>query len=297
LRATYDAELVSAASLVNTAKPTLSTARLDKDSSLFSQFLYQYVILSKGDQSPSNPSLPEFSMANLEFVDQHNMVACLAKTEGNSNFHKIVDFLASSSIHHALTACPNANEAYLLQNLALIGGEAEGKGLEEPTEPQPTPSPTQPKVPVPSDRAEGALNLQELSVLCTNLSNKVLALESIKDAQAVEISALKIRIKRLEKKCKPSIFHHRAWLKSVQRLSMKKRFRKKESVSKQGRKKSKPESTLDEQVTSKEVLRDSDLDAAQIAKDAEIVRLVHENELAEMEREREERYRDRIKHL
>ncbi|GKC28011.1 hypothetical protein Tco_1035305, partial [Tanacetum coccineum] len=74
----------------------------------------------------------------------------------------------------------------------------------------------------------------------------VLALESIKDAQAAEISALKIRIKRLEKKCKPSISHHRAWLKSVQRLSMKKRFRKKESVSKQGRKKSKPESTLDD---------------------------------------------------
>ncbi|GJS53005.1 hypothetical protein Tco_0626367 [Tanacetum coccineum] len=97
-----------------------------------------------------------------------------------------------------------------------------------------------------SDRAEGALNLQELSVLCTNLSNRVLALESIKDAQAAEISALKSRIKKLEKKCKPSISHHRAWLKSVKRLSMKKRFGKQESVSKQGRKKSKPESTLDD---------------------------------------------------
>ncbi|GKF35104.1 hypothetical protein Tco_0108304 [Tanacetum coccineum] len=92
-----------------------------------------------------------------------------------------------------------------------------------------------------SDRAEGALNLQELSILCTNLSNRVLALESIKDAQAAEISALKSRIKKLEKKCK----HHRAWLKSVHKLSMKKGFGKKESVSKQGRKKSKPESTLD----------------------------------------------------
>ncbi|GJT02728.1 hypothetical protein Tco_0823897 [Tanacetum coccineum] len=67
---------------------------------------------------------------------------------------------------------------------------------------------------------------QELSVLCTNLSNKVLALESIKDAQAAEISALKSRIKKLEKKCKPSISHHRAWLKSMNRLSVKKRFRK-----------------------------------------------------------------------
>ncbi|GJY43827.1 retrovirus-related pol polyprotein from transposon TNT 1-94 [Tanacetum coccineum] len=97
-----------------------------------------------------------------------------------------------------------------------------------------------------SNRAEGALNLQELSVLCTNLSNRVLALESIKDAQTAEISALNSRIKKLEKKCKPSISHHRAWLTSVKRLSMKKRFGKKESVSKQGRKTSKPESTLDD---------------------------------------------------
>ncbi|GKG14313.1 hypothetical protein Tco_0353913, partial [Tanacetum coccineum] len=59
------------------------------------------------------------------------------------------------------------------------------------------------------DRAEGSLTLQELSVLCTNLSNRVLAMESIKDAQATKISALKSRIKKLEKKCKPSISHHR----------------------------------------------------------------------------------------
>ncbi|GJS46723.1 hypothetical protein Tco_0596844 [Tanacetum coccineum] len=53
------------------------------------------------------------------------------------------------------------------------------------------------------------------------------------------------RIKKLEKKCKPSISHHRAWLKSVQRLSMKKRLGKKESVSKQGRKNAKSKPTLD----------------------------------------------------
>ncbi|GJV78201.1 hypothetical protein Tco_1509785 [Tanacetum coccineum] len=170
----------------------------------------------------------------------------------------------------------------------MLTHAAEGEGSGEPTEPQPTPSPTQPstgdqppetssshattqdsrdslegtngnegdQVQTPhdsplsgghtSDRAEGALNLQELSVLCTNLSNRVLALESIKDAQAAKISALKSRIKKLEKKCKPSISHHKAWLKSVNILSTQKRFEKKESVSKQGRKKSKPESTLDD---------------------------------------------------
>nr|GEU88419.1 copia protein [Tanacetum cinerariifolium] len=75
-----------------------------------------------------------------------------------------------------------------------------------------------------SDRAEGSLNLEELSTLCTNLSNKVLALETVKDAQAKEILTLKARIKKLEKRCKPSISHHRAWLKSVAKLSKMKKL-------------------------------------------------------------------------
>ncbi|GJU86464.1 hypothetical protein Tco_1294010 [Tanacetum coccineum] len=77
----------------------------------------------------------------------------------------------------------------------------EGEGLGQPTEPQPSPSPTQPKgtnvsqrdhVQIPhdsplsgghtSDRAKGSLNLDELLILCTNLSNRVLALETSKDA-------------------------------------------------------------------------------------------------------------------
>ncbi|GJT13691.1 hypothetical protein Tco_0860733 [Tanacetum coccineum] len=268
------------------------------------------------------------SMANLEFVDQHNMVACLEKTEGNSDFHEIVDFLASSLIHHALTINATIDSKAVVVTKAsirssLVFNDADGGHK--------------------YDRAESALNLQALSVLCTNLSNRVLALESIKDAQAAEISALKSRINK---------------------------FRKKEYVSKQGRKKSKPESTLgdstvfDDQDANHEVVKEkssgdkggndeelvrtarpeeekakekgvsikdvddssrparsiltlkplpiidpkdkgkgvlkespvkkvkrSDLDAAQIAKDAEIARLVHEKELAEMEREREERLR------
>ncbi|GJT00388.1 hypothetical protein Tco_0821557 [Tanacetum coccineum] len=97
-----------------------------------------------------------------------------------------------------------------------------------------------------SDRAEGGLNLEELFVLCTNLSNRVLILETYKDAQAVEILKLKTRIKKLKKKCKPIISHHRAWLRSVSILSMNKKLGKKESVSKQGRKKAKPGPTLDD---------------------------------------------------
>nr|GEY38699.1 hypothetical protein [Tanacetum cinerariifolium] len=271
------------------------------------------------------------------------MVACLEKTEGNSEFHEIVDFLTFSTIHYALTVSPTIYTSYIEQfwdtatsqtlndekqihatvdskvvvvteasirssllfndvdGTACLTNEAifhnitliEGEGSGAPTEPQPTPSPTHPSTgdqpPVTesssshdttqdsmdslegnnrskedqvqsphdspllgdhtSDRAEGALNLEELFCICTNLSNRVLALESVKDAQATEIFALRVRIKKLEKKCKPSISHHRAWLKSVQRLSMKKKFGKKESVSKQERKKDKPtldDSTLDD---------------------------------------------------
>ncbi|GJY27520.1 hypothetical protein Tco_0403287 [Tanacetum coccineum] len=100
-----------------------------------------------------------------------------------------------------------------------------------------------------SDRAEGALNLPELFELCTNLSNRVLILETAKEAQAAEILKLKKRIKKSKQKSKPVISHNKTWLRSVQRLSMKKRFGKKESVSKQGRKKAKPKSTLDDSTT------------------------------------------------
>ncbi|GJY32627.1 hypothetical protein Tco_0417096 [Tanacetum coccineum] len=87
-----------------------------------------------------------------------------------------------------------------------------------------------------SERAEGGLNLQVLYNTCTFLSQQVLGLQTAKDAQAATIIQLKKRLKKLEKRCKPSLSHHKAWLKSEQRLSIKKRLGKKESVSKHGRK-------------------------------------------------------------
>nr|GEV47754.1 hypothetical protein [Tanacetum cinerariifolium] len=42
-------------------------------------------------------------MAGLTFAPQHNMITYLEKTESNVEFHQIVDFLTSSSIHHSLT--------------------------------------------------------------------------------------------------------------------------------------------------------------------------------------------------
>ncbi|GJZ52745.1 putative ribonuclease H-like domain-containing protein [Tanacetum coccineum] len=302
----------------------------------------------------ANLVLPgKISMANLEFVDQHNIVACIEKTEGNSDFHEIVEFLASSSIHHALTVSPPIYTSYIeqfwntassqtvndvkqinatvdskavvvteasirssllfndadgtacltneaiFQNLALMGYEGdfnkltfqkalfspqwkflihtilhclsskstswnefstniasaviclatnqkfnfsklifdgmlrnldntkkkflmylshattqdsrdsleETNGNEEDQVQTPRDSPLLGGH--TSDKAEDALNLQALSVLCTNLSNKVLALESIKDAQAVKISALKSIIKKLEKSASQA--SHTTW--------------------------------------------------------------------------------------
>nr|GEY54605.1 hypothetical protein [Tanacetum cinerariifolium] len=134
---------------------------------------------------------------------------------------------------------------HLFPSMLTQAAVEEGEDSGTPTESQPTPSPTQPSGHT-SDRAEGSLNLKELSALCTNLSNRVFALGTVKDAQAKEILTLKARIKKLEKRCKPSISHHRAWLRSVSLLSKKKKLSKRESVSKQGRKNAESGPTKDD---------------------------------------------------
>nr|GEV52316.1 retrovirus-related Pol polyprotein from transposon TNT 1-94 [Tanacetum cinerariifolium] len=63
---------------------------------------------------------------------------------------------------------------------------------------------------------EDRLKLQELMKLCTKLSERVLDLETTKTAQAKEISSLKRRVKRLEKK-KMSRTH---WLKRLYKIGL-----------------------------------------------------------------------------
>ncbi|GJV63162.1 hypothetical protein Tco_1473990 [Tanacetum coccineum] len=195
------------------------------------------LIFSKSTISHTLFILFNASMDNLDFVEQHNMVAYLEKTEGNKDFHEIVDFLSFSTIHHALTTVNNEKQIATVDSKAVVVTEASIRSslLFNDADDDHT-----------SSRAEGSMNLDELIVLCTNLLNRVLALESIKDAQAVAILQLKSKIKKLEKKYKPIISHHRAWLKSVHKLSLKKRLGKKEFVSKQGRKTTKPGPTLDD---------------------------------------------------
>nr|GEZ43999.1 hypothetical protein [Tanacetum cinerariifolium] len=54
-------------------------------------------------------------MADLTFVDQHNMVSCLERTYRNVGFHQIVDFLTNSLIHYALSVSPTIYAPYIEQ--------------------------------------------------------------------------------------------------------------------------------------------------------------------------------------
>ncbi|GKC01831.1 hypothetical protein Tco_0993441 [Tanacetum coccineum] len=54
-------------------------------------------------------------MAVLDSCPKHNMVAYLKKSEGNAEFHKIIDFLTRSSVHHALTVSPVVSTTFVEQ--------------------------------------------------------------------------------------------------------------------------------------------------------------------------------------
>ncbi|GJU82768.1 hypothetical protein Tco_1285133 [Tanacetum coccineum] len=54
-------------------------------------------------------------MAILESCPKHNMVAYLEKTDGNAEFHEIIDFIARSSIHNALTVSPVVSTTFVEQ--------------------------------------------------------------------------------------------------------------------------------------------------------------------------------------
>ncbi|GJS79125.1 hypothetical protein Tco_0729006 [Tanacetum coccineum] len=55
------------------------------------------------------------TMAVLDSCPKHNMVAYLEKSEGNEEFHDIIDFLKRSSIHFALTVSPTVSTTFVEQ--------------------------------------------------------------------------------------------------------------------------------------------------------------------------------------
>ncbi|GJS89950.1 hypothetical protein Tco_0772586 [Tanacetum coccineum] len=161
---------------------------------------------------------------NLEFCDTHNMVAYLLKPEGSEDFQQIVDFLNTSHIKFALTKNPTIYTSLIQQfwqtasTSTLEDGELEDAdgisslpnseifeqlalmGVPTPPHDSPLPGGHTPG----SD--EGSMTLNELTVLCTQLSTKVASLEQdLKQTKKVYSNAytkLIMRVKKLEHKVK-----------------------------------------------------------------------------------------------
>ncbi|GKE90197.1 hypothetical protein Tco_1567672 [Tanacetum coccineum] len=158
-------------------------------------------------------------MVVLELCPKHNMVTYLEKTEGNAEFHEVIDFLTRSFIHHALTSVSISDVSIRSD---LIFDDVDGIDS------------------LPNQAIFDAIQLMgyegDLTVLTFN--------------KALFSPQWRLQIK-LKKQAKPVITHHRAWMKSVslkQRLagnkSLKSNWMQKESVSKQGRKSAKVEPSV-----------------------------------------------------
>ncbi|GKC24633.1 hypothetical protein Tco_1026783, partial [Tanacetum coccineum] len=186
----------------------------------------------------------------------------------NALTSKVFSFMVKKGKHFSGKVTP------LFASMLVQSTKDEGATSERPSDPQPTPSPPHPSEatiepqsdpsprPSPSthipdsipessggnhggqsssDKSlsgnEGDMTLQSVYDLCISLCTQV-------TDQAKEIKHLKAQIKKLKKKAKPVITHHRAWMKSVslkQRLAGKKTLK---SVSKQGRKFAKAEPSV-----------------------------------------------------
>ncbi|GJS30625.1 retrovirus-related pol polyprotein from transposon TNT 1-94 [Tanacetum coccineum] len=179
-------------------------------------------------------------MAALTFADSYNMVAYLEKLEANADFAEIVNFLNAIPISYALivvyeekgdsvekaatTAASldaeqdsgyiNRTQSTTISNVPFpqeigSGGsprcqEAMGYTIVQTrSERVSTPSYDSPLLGFnTSGSDEERIKLKELIDMCTKLSDRVLDLENVKDAQALEIKKFKKRVTKLERKNK-----------------------------------------------------------------------------------------------
>ncbi|GJS81588.1 hypothetical protein Tco_0748129 [Tanacetum coccineum] len=120
------------------------------------------------------------TMAVLDSCPKHNMVAYLEKSEGNAEFHEIIDFLKRSSIHHALTVMSPCL-LYVDKTTEDAGVISESEvPIEQQNDSSPRPSPS---TIIPDSISEASSG---------NIGD-----------QAKEIQHLKAQIKKLKKQAKP----------------------------------------------------------------------------------------------
>ncbi|GJX74317.1 hypothetical protein Tco_0312912 [Tanacetum coccineum] len=227
------------------------------------------------DSLPNQAIFDVIQLMGYEGINLMNVLVPLDHFPVNTLTSKVFSFMVKKGKHFSGKVTP------LFSNMLVQPTEDKGEQTERPSEPHLTPShphPSEVHVEPQSDPSsrpsptthildsipensggnhggqsssiksllgnEGDMTLQSVYDLCISLCTQV-------TDQAKEIKHLKAQIKKLKKKAKPVITHHRAWMKSVslkQRLagkkSLKKKWMQKESVSKQGRKSAKDEPSV-----------------------------------------------------
>ncbi|GJW51837.1 retrovirus-related pol polyprotein from transposon TNT 1-94 [Tanacetum coccineum] len=156
-------------------------------------------------------------MAALKFASSHNMVAFFDKPTKSDGFEQIVDFLNAHLIKYALTVNPTIYTSCIEQFWTIAKGK-DFSGRDTPLFPaiivqaqeqvgeELVTDDTGNVASVPTHSndpllcGEDRVKLNELMELCTSLSQRVLDLEKTKTSQAAEITELKERVKKLEKK-------------------------------------------------------------------------------------------------
>nr|GEW87669.1 hypothetical protein [Tanacetum cinerariifolium] len=165
-------------------------------------------------------------MANLEFCDTYNMVAYLQKLKGSEEFHQIVDFLNKSRIRYALIENPTIYVSLILQfwqtARTLDNGEMEITATIDGKVKVVTKASIRrhlkledfkcisilPTTDIFEQLAIMGMTLQELTVLCTTLSQKVESFEAdlkqTKKVYGAAYTMLIIKVKKLGKTIKTS---------------------------------------------------------------------------------------------
>ncbi|GJS44751.1 hypothetical protein Tco_0594872 [Tanacetum coccineum] len=115
--------------------------------------------------------------------------------------------IPTDSHHTPTTTQPSTSKPQKKQSRRKHRKHTEDPQLSGPTEPVIDDTENVASIPTHSNdpllSAEDRLTLNELMELCTSLSQRVLALETTKTNQALEIDSLKRRVKKLEKKKVP----------------------------------------------------------------------------------------------
>ncbi|GJU08419.1 hypothetical protein Tco_1124849 [Tanacetum coccineum] len=205
-------------------------------------------------------------MAGLEFCSKHNMVAYLEKTDGNTEFHQIMDFLTRSSIYYALTVSPIVSTSFVEQfwttaksrtvnNTSYIDAtvagkpgknfsrkvtplfdsilvqqtEDEGEASERPSDSQPIPSPPHPSEDQPQTQTDPSPRPSPSIAIPDSNPEGSGGNHGGQSQRKLRNKALKAQVKKLKKGVKPLITHHKAWIKSV---ALKTRLARKTSLKK-----------------------------------------------------------------